>query len=295
MRQMWLLALVSAGFLAVPLLGAAEDGRADPVSTETQARSAPVVYVDVRSATWRSRGRVSFAIAPTVRMKLASAGLVVTQDPAAERDVTLHVDYRESRGKQISMDIFGTEIVCHLRLEHPRQGALLSMSIREEPSYERLIEAPYVEVVTKLETNPYFYFLGELVRSRIEASLDQTEALIEALRRTVERGRQPRPATAQDTLESPAETFTDLGLHFAGQAQENAIDELGRLRDERAIDLLESLTLHPDPRIRLRAVYALGEFHGPSITQAMTRVVQMDSDTGVRAAAEAMLTRASTP
>ena len=33
MRQMWLLALVSAGFLAVPLLGAAEDGPADPVST----------------------------------------------------------------------------------------------------------------------------------------------------------------------------------------------------------------------------------------------------------------------
>ena len=295
MRHLLFIGLVSAGFLVAPLPGAAQGIPDNLVVAAAEVGTAPVVYVDIQTGTWRSRGRVSFAIEPTVRMKLASAGLVVTQDPSAVRDVTLKVDYRESRGRQISMDIFGTEIICHIRLEHPQQGSLWSMSIHEEPSYERLVEAPYVEVVTKLETNPYFYFLGELVRGRIEASLDPTGVLIQALKRKVERDRQPPPVTALDTLESPAETFPDLSLHFAGQAQENTVDELGRLKDVRALDLLESLTRHPDPRIRLHAVRALGEFSGPSITQAMTRVVQMESDTDVRAAAEAVLTRVSTP
>jgi HEAT repeat protein len=94
-----------------------------------------------------------------------------------------------------------------------------------------------------------------------------------------------------DTLESPAETFPDLDLHFAALAQENAIDELGRLKDSRAIDLLKMLMFHSDPRTRLRAVLALGEFNSPSLAPAMTRVVRADSDADVREAAAAVLTR----
>jgi HEAT repeat protein len=77
-------------------------------------------------------------------------------------------------------------------------------------------------------------------------------------------------------------------------AQENTVEELGRLKDTRAIELLKPLMFHSDPRTRLRAVLALGEFNAPSIEPAIVRVVRADSDPDVRDAAKAVLTRFST-
>jgi hypothetical protein len=226
-------------------------------------------------------------------MKLSSAGFAVTQDPEHPHDLALTVEYREERGKPVSINLSGTEITSVIFLDLPQQGRLLYTKIHESPSYAELVTAPYVEVVEKFQTNPYFYFLGDLIRGRIDAHLDITGALIQAVGRHFERERHPRIATPFDTLESPAETFPDLDLHFAASAQENAVEELGRLKDTRAIELLKTLMFHSDPRTRLRAVLALGELDAPSLAPAMTRVVRADSDADVRDAAAAVLTRFS--
>ena len=250
-----------------------------------------IIYLVVESRTWRPRGRVSFDIVPLLKMKLASAGFVVTQDPEGPHELTFKVEYREERGKQISLNLWGTEITCIMLLDHPEQGRLFTTKIHESPRYAELVTAPYVEVVEQFQTNPYFYYIGDLVRGRIDAHLDTTAALIQAVERHFNRERHPRVATPLDTLESPAETFPDLDLHFATLAQENAIDELGRMKDGQAIGLLKTLMFHSDPRMRLRAVRALGEFNWPSLAPAMTRVVRADSDADVRNAAAAVLTR----
>jgi len=57
----------------------------------------------------------------------------------------------------------------------------------------------------------------------------------------------------------------------------DTVEELGRLKDSRAIDLLERLIAHADRLTRLRAVLALGQFDDPSIPPAMARVVEADS------------------
>ena len=254
----------------------------------------PIIYLDVHASTWRPRGRVSFGIVPSLRMKLASAGFAVTQAPESPHDLTLTVEYREERGKQISLNLYGTEITCAILLDRPQEGRLLFTKIHESPAYADLVTAPYVEVVEKFQSNPYFYFLGDLIRGRIYAHLDMTGALIQALDRHVDRERHPRSATPLDTLESPAETFPDLDLYFAVPAQENAVEELGRLKDSRAIELLKTLMFHSDPRTRLRAVLALGEFDAPSLAPAIARVVRADSDPDVRDAARVVLTKFST-
>ena len=97
-----------------------------------------------------------------------------------------------------------------------------------------------------------------------------------------------------DTLESPAETFPDLDLYFAAVAQENTVEELGRLKDTRAIELLKTLMFNSVPWTRLRAVLALGEFDSPSLAPAIARVVRADSDPDVRDAARVVLTKFST-
>jgi hypothetical protein len=291
-RLLLLSSLFSIGLTAVSLSATAEDTPSHPTTAGFSRE--PVIYLDVQASTWRPRGRVSFGIIPSLRMKLASAGFAVTQAPENPHDLTLTVEYREERGKQISLNLFGTEITCAILLDHPQQGRLLFTKIHESPGYAELVTAPYVEVVEKFQANPYFYFLGDLIRGRVDAHLDTTSALIQALDRHIDRERHPRAATSFDTLESPAETFSDFDLHFSALAQENAVEELGRLKDSRAIELLKTLMFHSDTRTRLRAVLALGEFDAPSLAPAMARVVRADSDAGVRDAAKAVLTRLST-
>lgn len=253
----------------------------------------PVIYLDVQASTWRPRGRISFGIVPALRTKLASAGFVVTLDRAQPHDMTLKVEYRETRGKPISINLSGTDITCLIHLEHPQIERVLSVDIHESPSYKDLVSAPYVEVVEKLEANPYFYFLGDIVRGWTKAHLDTTGALIQALDRQFDRELHPLPVTPLDTLVSPAETFPDLDVYFAASAEQNTIEELGRLKDTRAIDLLERLLFHANRRARLHAVLALGQFDAPSIAPVMARVAEADSDSIVRDAAAEVLTKFS--
>lgn len=293
MRLLLLSSFLCIGLTLPTLSFAEQDAPSRPTAVGSDRQ--PIIHLDVFTRTWRSRGRVSFGLIPSLKMKLTSAGFAVTQDPERPHDLRFKVAYREERGKQISLNLGGTEITCVMLLHHPQEGRLFSTKIHESPRYAELVTAPYVEVVEQFQTNPYFYYIGDLIRGRIDAHLDTTAALIQAVQRQFDRERYPRVATPLDTLESPAEIFPDLDLHFAALAQENAIDELGRLKDSRAIDLLKTLMFHSDPRTRLRAVPARGEFNSPSLAPAMTRVVRADSDADVRDAAAAVLTRYAKP
>jgi hypothetical protein len=273
----------------IPIAGAEIPGGSPVVGAE------PVVYLDVQASTWRSRGRISFGIEPVLRMKLTSAGFTVTQDPEQPRDLTVRVEYREERGERIAVNLYGTDIICRIhfdRLEPARVQQ--SISIRETPSYSELISAPYVEVVEKLETNPYFFFLGHIVRGWHQ-DLDTTGALIQALERQFNEELHRLPVSPMATLVSPAETFPDPEDHFKPSAQVNSVDELGRLKDTRALELLERLMRQADRNTRLHAVFAMEHFSTPTVGPALTRVVETDSDSRVREAASTVLSRLSKP
>jgi hypothetical protein len=261
-------------------------------SDETVAAGAPVVYLDLEATTWRPRGRISFGIPSVLKMKLTSAGFAVTQDPQRMHDLTVRVQYREDRGKPIGVNAYGTDISCLVLFDSPGHG-VQSVAIHESPSYTDLVTAPYVEVVQKLETNPYFYFIGDIVRGW-HNGIDTTGGLIEALTRQFDEERHRPPPTPLDTLISPAETFPDLDAHFAPSAQENAVDELGRLGDARAIEVLKKMMFGADRNMRLHAVMALGQFDAPSVTPVLTSVAQADSDRTVRDAASRVLATKTT-
>lgn len=71
------------------------------------------------------------------------------------------------------------------------------------------------------------------------------------------------------------------------------MEELERLKDSRAVDLLERLTSHANRLTRLRAVVALGQFDDPSIAPVMARVAETDSDPAVRDAAAGVLAKSA--
>ena len=202
----------------------------------------------------------------------------MTDDPATSHNATLKVEYREERGRQIAVNLFGTDITCKVLLNDQQNEQTVSLVIRESPSYTDLVNAPYIEVVEKLQANPYFYFLGDIIRERMQTHIDTIGALIRALDQQFNRELHPQPVTPLDTLVSPGETFPDLDIVYSAAAPQNTIDELGRLKDSRAVHLLERLTSHANRITRLHAVVALGQFDDPSLVSVITGVAEKDRD-----------------
>src|SRR6058998_1787978 len=141
------------------------------------------LYVDVKSSTWRPRGRISFPVVPSLRMKLHSAGIAVVQNQTDPHDLILKVEYREERGRQFRIGLYETDIAFVASLEHPTEGELLRLVIRESSGLTESTNAPYLEVLRKFETNPYFYFLGDIIKGSVVSRRDTTGSLIEGLQR----------------------------------------------------------------------------------------------------------------
>ncbi len=284
-------AAVARSILSLSLLVAPPSILADEQASggaHSQLADLPNVYLQVTSSTWRSRGRVSFALAPSLKMKLGSAGFTVVENRTDPHELTLQVEYREERGRQFRIDLYGTDITCAITLEHEQQGQLLHVTVRESPTYADRDTGPYIEVLHRFETNPYYYFLGDIVKGRVVSRLDVNGSLVLGLERLVEAESRLTSADAE-AASNPANTLPASDILLAGQALNNAILEVGRLREARAVPVLTKLLEHRNRQVRLLSVAAHGAIRSPASRPALERVAQHDGDKEVRAAAAAVL------
>ena len=246
-------------------------------------RHAKTIYVDVAFSTWMPRGKTLADVAPSLRTSLASAGFTVVRKSTDSHDLTLKVDYREERGKQYKIDMYGTDITCLIRLEHPELGSLLDMTIRESSANPESGTPPYLETLERFQTNPYFYFVGDFVKARVATRLNQTEVLLQSLQRLMQnepaRGDQPENVHA----------FLPGDMIYPLMVRDNTIQELGRLKDRLAVPFLTTLLGHNDRQVRLLSVHALGAIQADEARPAIERVAQQDGDREVRQAAAAVL------
>jgi hypothetical protein len=252
--------------------------------------SAKTVYIQARTTTWRSRGRVSFAVVPSLRMKLAAAGLEIAPEETAPHDLVLRVDYRETRDREFRFGLHGTEITCAVRLEDPQGEMLLGLTIHESPPDDPNVTAPYTDVVHKLETNPYFYFLGEIVKGRVETGMDTTGALIAAFARMTERV-EPEYGSMKGPPPNPGETLPPSEVLWVREVRANTAGELASLADPRAVPVLTRLLTHPDWQVRRLAVDTLAAMRADDVRTEIERLAAQDEDQRVRAAANAALAR----
>jgi len=246
-------------------------------------RHAKTIYVDVAFSTWMPRGKTLADVAPSLRTSLASAGFTVVRNSTDSHDLTLKVDYREERGKQYKIDMYGTDITCLIRLEQPELGSLLDMTIRESSANPESGTPPYLETLERFQTNPYFYFVGDFVKARVSTRLNQTEVLLQSLQRLMQnepaRGDQPENVHA----------FLPGDMIYPLMVRDNTIQELGRLKDRLAVPFLTTLLGHNDRQVRLLSVHALGAIQADEARPAIERVAQQDGDREVRQAAAAVL------
>lgn len=281
---------------AVLALGAIENAHAVDVNERVladaeyaQIAEAKSVYIDLTFSTWHPRGRTLSQIGPALKIKLTNAGFMVVPKASDPHDLTLKVRYREERGQQYKFDTYGTEITCEVKLEHASAGSLLDLTIRETSGAYDSGTPPYLEALERFDTNPYFYFLGEIVSSRTRSRSDVTEALIRSLQHMIQ-AETPKTEQLQD-----AHGFLPGESLYPALVRENTIRELGRLRDDRAVPVLTALLGHASRQTRLASIEALTPLrHSAEVRSALERMATGDRDPEIRRAAASALS-ASTP
>ncbi len=275
-----------AGLMAACLFMRAPVGWAEELAlTDEQyevVKRANILFVTVRSSTWMPRGHTLYDARATLRAKLATAGFTIVPDKSQPHELILRMEYREERGQQIRFDMFGTDITGEIFLEHVTLGPLLQVTIRESSSEVVFGTPPYLDALQKFETNPYYYFLGDIVRARITSRQDTTGGLIHGLRRMAQKA--PERGDQQEQLSMhPTDEL------YAPDARENAIRELGRLKDPRAVPVLTALLEHGDQKVRMRSAESLGLIRAPESRPVLERVAEHDRDPQVRKAAAGAL------
>ncbi|MGQ0809771.1 MAG: HEAT repeat domain-containing protein [Nitrospiraceae bacterium] len=250
-----------------------------------QNRHTTTIFVDLAFSTWMKHGHTLSQIAPSVKMKLVNAGFVVVPQTTDPHDLTLRVEYREEQGKQYRIDTFGTEIIFRARLEHHSVGQILDLSIKEDPGPLDSGTPPYLETLQRFDTNPYFYFLGDILAAKVRSNLDTTAALIRSLSKLGPPDpAKSEPATTDHGVMLPGDTL------YASLARENTIRELGRLEDRRAVPVLVSLLQQGKREVRLLAVEALRNLNDSAeATSALEQAAAYDPDRDIRQAAAGAL------
>jgi hypothetical protein len=289
MMPVLLTAAVLIGLVGTPA-GAAVQERTLAEGERALIRNAAAIYVEVESSTWRPRGRVSFAIGPSVRAKLRAAGFAVRLDEREPHDLTLKVFYREERGRQFRADLYETDVHATLSLLHPTLGVLLLVRVDESSSDAGVTNAPYVDVLHKIEGNPSFYFFGDLVRGYLSEGRDAPATLIRGAERLLE-DEEFRLYPHADTAALSGEMLAGPEFLYGTQALERAARELGALREARATPLLTRLLHHHDRQLRLAAVAALAQLQDESARPALEHLAEQDTSGDVRAAAAEALAR----
>jgi hypothetical protein len=233
-----------------------------------------------------------------IRVRLIAAGLRVDMGSESQDrrdDAVLTVDYREERGQQVTLDIYGTEVTSQFILEHPERGRLLALTIRESPHYGRLSTLPYVDVIQQFETNPYFYFLGDIVLGAMVGQ-EAASSLVAAVARYAD-SHASRPS-GTDQYPEAAETLPSFEPQYELQALARAIEEVARLKQRGSAPILTKLLTHPDWRVRLHAVRGIETLGAVESTPILSEIARHDSDGDVRQAAQhalAQLERTDAP
>lgn len=275
--------------IGMPVTGFADNqamdrsvGPAAPGKTES-------IHVDISMSSWRLRRWGGVSLEPSIRIKLKDAGFTVVHAASEPHDLVLRVDYRETRGQEVGFGDYQTDIACTVKLEHPQRGELGLWRIVAAPEDPVAAPVNYPDSLHDFESNPYFFFLGDLVRRAADQKQDTVEVMAQGLAKLV-------PEMLASGEERTTSNWNPHGpapydAPYARVAVEKTIRELARLKDPRAVPVLVSLTETRNLPIRLQAVEALGVLASPESKPALERVARLDPDDAVRRGAARALTQ----
>jgi len=218
------------------------------------------VKLEVTSHTWRE-GEEPYDIYTAIKGRLEEAGIDVTSEVNADYDALLLVDYEETKGGEygfeeagVGMGIYGTRIMCALKLRDKKDNPLWEYDIETGTSYQfSSTVGPYGDAINNFESHSVFRYLGDLVSIRlgmdVTVFLDTLIADLQSPDSEV-RGDAANVLGVIDDERIDVTVFLDTliaGLQSPDwEVRGDAAKALGVIGDERAVDPLIHILLDDD-------------------------------------------------
>ncbi|MDT7041089.1 HEAT repeat domain-containing protein [Candidatus Nitronereus thalassa] len=243
----------------------------------SKARGSQSIYVNARVSTWKTRGVMFWDVEGSLLVKLRDVGFTIVRNSTDSHDLTLTVDYAETKGQAFAINRFGTEIEGTFLISHQTAGPLFSIHIQETSVPMVTGTPPYIDVLLNFLTNPYYHYLGEIVRGEIQGSQDPHQILIDSLLADVTRLQNTqKPDSVMDHSRRPQHSVPIDKNQYAPVAAYRAIDELVAANEVRLVEILKSMVMYPDVHVQMRSIDAFGDFR---VTEALPFLRQLSLET----------------
>ena len=249
---------------------------------------APSIFVHIEATTWKTRGRFLYDVEGSLLKKMASSGFTIVRRKEDAHQLTLRVLYREDRGEPYDINAFGTLIHGTFYLDPFSNGSTWELHISETSTNSISGTPPYLDVLEKFESNPYYFFISEILRGHIEKKLDLRGGLIFALERIMAFDKTSNPAMIlpDGSVRLEPHSMVSTQELYEATAIRRAIDDLVKATDRRIIPVLFQLLDHTDSVVRVRAIEALGSFQINDSRVRLSEMAQNDPDPHVRKTAQ---------
>ena len=263
-------------------------GQADGAQPSQDAlQAAPVVLLAGQAKTWLDLPAPPYNAAVTVKTKLERAGFRVTFDRTQSHQHVLVITYFETEGREYGKLQRGTDIICEFafwRMESGSPKKAWSRTIESSTSWPIPIGSHYWDAVQNLEENPYYYYIGELIHGLAEGQDDAGAVFTEALRQK----KLGESASGGGGVQSTGHVVANAGARL------NAIRELGRLKDRRALPTLWELAGEKEEYFtsqRDAALTAIGDIGDPDSLDRLGALYNTETDSGLRTVLEKAMAR----
>jgi hypothetical protein len=261
-----------------------------PVSGE-RTPAPPTILLAGQASTSKDLDRPPYNAAITIKTKLERAGFRVTFDRAQPHQHVLAMTYLETEGREYGKLQRGTDIICEFTVWRVTSGSpekRWSHTVEASTSWPMAIGSHYWDAVRNLEENPYYYYIGELTRELANGRNDAGAVFADALRQQKLGG----------------STYESGGVQASGhvvanaEARLNAMRELGRMRDRRALPVLWELIEQggrsdelEDSAQRDTALRTIGEIGDPASMDRLSAFYNTHTEESLRAVAEKAMAR----
>lgn len=248
---------------------------------------ATTVLLAGEAKTWLDLPMPPYNAAITVKAKLERAGFRVTFDPTQPHRHVLVINYLETEGREYGKLQRGTDITCEFvfwQMESGSPNKLWARTIESSTSWPIPIGSHYWDAVQNLEENPYYYYIGELIQGVTHGRDDPGSVFTRALQQK----KLGESTTGGGGMQPTGHVVANA------EARLNAIRELGRLKDRRALPTLWELTGERDEydtSQRDAAITAIGEIGDPGSLDRLSAIYNTDTDPGFRAVLEKAMAR----
>jgi len=251
---------------------------------------APSIHIQVVAKTWKTRGRLYWDVEGSMIKKLADTGFDIVRSEESPHQFTLKVLYREDRGEQYGINAYGTVIHGTFLLDNPPRGNPWELKISEASTNSISGTPPYLDALDKFQSNPYYFFVGEILRGGLEKGLDPRAGLIYALELalSVETSRPREAGSIGRDAGSHLHSMDSEREFYETKAIRRAIDDCVDASDRRIIPVLSQLLNHPDSAVRIRTIEAMGSFGVEEARSRLLHMAQNDPDSQVRETANSV-------